>query len=385
MGFPACQPFHARHRDGSRGRDDPRTPRRRAGRQRAALLGGLIALALAGAAAARDIKLATWDAGLTRSGPGLLLRDLTKPDEPQTAAAVTVLAALKADVLVLTGMDYDLSGAALAALQARLTAAGLNYPFALALRPNTGVATGLDLDSDGALNGPRDAQGYGRFAGQAGIAVLSMMPLDTDHLRDLSAFLWKDLPGADLPPDLTPQAKAIQRLATTGFYDLPVAVDATALHLLIYAATPPVFDGPEDRNGRRNADETAFWSHLLTGDLPYPPPKAPFALIGQPNLDPNDGDGNPAALRALLANPLVQDPEPRSTSGHVDAGGKGDPALDTDLLKSGRGLRLDMILPSADLHVTGAGVLWPAPSDPMAAPLTLASDHAPVWVTIALP
>ena len=336
-------------------------------------------------ATARQVKLATWDAGLSRGGPGYLLRDLTKDGEPQTSAAVQVLAALDADVLVLTGMDYDLSGLALAALQTRLKAAGKEYPYALPLRPNTGVPTGLDLDHDGALSGPRDAQGYGRFAGQAGIAVLSKLPLGIDALQDFSGLLWADLPNADLPPDMTPDAKAIQRLATTGFYDLPVQVDAATLHLFIYAATPPVFDGPEDRNGRRNADETAFWLHLLQGDIALPVPRTSFVLIGQPNLDPHDGDGNRASLRALLVSPLLQDPAPRGSSGHTDRGAQGDPGLDTWISKNGWGLRLDMILPSADLNVISAGVLWPAPTDPLSAVLTTASDHRPVWVTIELP
>ena len=296
-----------------------------------------------------------------------------------------VLAALDADVVVLTGMDYDLSGLALTALQDRLRAAGMDYPFALPLRPNTGVPTGLDLDHDGALNGARDAQGFGWFAGRAGIAVLSRLPLDAAALRDHSGFLWQDLPGADLPPDMTDAAKAVQRLATTGFYDLPVQVEGTTLHLLIYAATPPVFDGPEDRNGRRNADETGFWLQLLQGALALPAPRSGFVLIGQPNLDPRDGDGKPAHLRAPLDGSMLQDPLPRGSSGHTDRGASGDPALDTWVSKTGWGLRLDYVLSSADLNVTGAGVMWPAPSDPLSAVLKVASDHRPVWVTISLP
>jgi hypothetical protein len=194
-------------------------------------------------------------------------------------------------------------------------------------------------------------------------------------MRDASTLLWRDLPGADLPPDMSPAAQAVQRLATTGFYDLPARVDGTALHLLIYAATPPVFDGPEDRNGRRNADETRFWLDLLRGDLAMPPPPAPFVLIGQPNLDPARGDGDRSALRALLASPLLQDPDPRDGAGR-DA---------TWTSASGWGLRLDMILPSTGLKVIGAGVLSPAPDDPLATDLSAASDHRPVWVTIDLP
>jgi endonuclease/exonuclease/phosphatase family metal-dependent hydrolase len=159
----------------------------------------------------------------------------------------------------------------------------------------------------------------------------------------------------------------------------------TTLHLLISAATPPVFDGPEDRNGRRNADETVFWTQLLNGAIGVPAPPAPFVLIGQPNLDPHKGQGNRASLNALLSDPKLQDPKPRGVMGHEAFGGEVFSAGDTWVSKTGWGLRLDMVLPSSDLKVTGAGVLWPAPSDPLAAVLETASDHRPVWVTIALP
>ena len=46
---------------------------------------------------------------------------------------------------------------------------------------------------------------------------------------------------------------------------------------------------------------------------------------------------------------------------------------------------MDYILPSADLTVTAAGVLWPPDSDPLAATLAQASRHRPVWVDIILP
>jgi endonuclease/exonuclease/phosphatase family metal-dependent hydrolase len=49
------------------------------------------------------------------------------------------------------------------------------------------------------------------------------------------------------------------------------------------------------------------------------------------------------------------------------------------------GLRLDYVLPSKDLTVTGAGVLWPGADDPLMADLTAASRHFPVWVDLALP
>ncbi len=296
---------------------------------------------------------------------------------------VAVLAGLRADTLVLTGIDYDYGQAALRALASDLRVAGLDYPHILALRPNAGVATGLDLDVNGRLGEARDAQGFGRFAGAAGMAVLSRYPLGEP--RDFSGLLWRDLPGADLPPDMTDAAKAVQRLSTSGHYDVPVQVGATTLHLLVWYATPPVFDGPEDRNGRRNKDEAAFWLRLLDGSLPWPAPDAPFVLIGQSNLDPVDGDGRHEAMVALATHPDLQDPQPRGTVGRNDPGQTGDPTLDTAFyLKGVGGLRVDVILPQAGIPVQAAGVLWPDPSDPREADLAAASRHRPVWVDILL-
>ena len=304
----------------------------------------------------------------------MLLRDLRKPDDPQIAAVLAVLAALDADVLVLTGVDYDFDGAALSALNQRLNSP---YPFQMALRPNTGVATGLDLDGNGRLGEPRDAQGYGRFAGEAGIAVLSRRPILRDTARDFSAYLWRDLPGADLPPDMTDAARAIQRLSTSGHWEVPLDLGSgQILRLLTWYATPPVFDGPEDRNGRRNHDEAAFWLRLLDGDLPFPPPEPPFILLGQSNLDPLDGEGRRGAIQALLTHPALQDPAPRGTAAHTDPGQQGDPALDTALYDFG-GLRVEVILPSATLNVSAAGMLTPADQT--------ASRHHPIWVDLTLP
>ena len=297
---------------------------------------------------------------------------------------VAVLQALDADVLVLTGIDYDFGGEALAALNLRLGQGA--YPFVMALRPNSGVATGLDLDGNGQLGEPRDAQGYGRFAGQAAMAVLSRVPILTAQARDFSGFLWRDLPGADLPPDMSPDARAIQRLSTSGHWQVPLDLgNGATLRLLVWYATPPVFDGPEDRNGRRNHDEAAFWLRLMDGDLPFPPPDDPFILLGQSNLDPLDGQGRRAAMQALLSHKALQDPEPRGTSGRSDPGQTGDPALDTALYDGIGGLRVEVILPSASLNVSAAGILSPPDGDQMAATLTTASRHWPIWVEITQP
>jgi hypothetical protein len=342
-------------------------------------------LLVSGAALADPLRIATWNVGLDRTGPGLLVQDLTKPDNPQIAAVVAVLVALDADVILLTAVDYDRGGVALGLLADQLAKAGSPYPHRFAFRPNTGLQTGFDVDGNGRLGDPRDAQGFGLFSGQGGMAVLSRLPVDEAAVRDFSGFLWQDLPGALIPDGSDPGLMAVQRLATTGFWDVPILTDAGPFHLLAWHATPPVFDGPEDRNGKRNHDEAAFWRLFLDGALPMPPPEAPFVLLGDGNLDPADGDGLREGIGALLAHPALQDPKPKGSHGRVEPSQLGDPALDTVLYDDLGGLRLDYVLPSSGLTVTGSGVLWPGPDDPLAADLTAASRHFPVWVDVTLP
>ena len=326
---------------------------------------------------AETLRVAFYNVELARQGPGILLRDLAR-DDPQIAAVISVVADLDADVLVLSGLDFDLNHAALTAFADRLARTGRRYPHRFALPPNSGIATGLDLDANGRTGEPRDAQGYGRFAGEGGLAVLSRLPIATDQARDFSAFLWRDLPGALLPDDMTEKARALQRLASTAHWQVPISLpDGETLTLLIWHATPPVFDGPEDRNGRRNHDEAAFWLRLLDGTLPFTAPQAPFILIGQANLDPLKGDGNAGALTALLTHPLIQDPAPQGAEGTATADftARGGPGP----------LRTDVILPSNGLTITATGVDWPATGDPRAATVAAASRHRPVWVDIAVP
>lgn len=327
-----------------------------------------------------DLRIATYNVDFWAKGPGLALQSLQRGDNPAQLAAVQVIANLDADVLLLTGIDYDLHGDTLAALEKRLAKAGAPYPYRLPLRPNTGVATGLDLDGNGIFGEPRDAQAYGRWAGEGGMAVLSRFPIYTDNIRDFSGLLWRDLPDNLMLPD-TP---ASQLLSTTGAYEVPLALpDGKILRLLAYYASPPIFDGPEDRNGRRNHDETAFWLRLLAGDLHFKPPEAPFVILGQSNLDPADGAGRKQAITALLHHFALQDPQPRGLSQRHDPGQSGDPALDTSLYPKIGGLRVEVILPSKDMHVTASGVEWPPDADPTAATLTAASRHRPLWVNLA--
>ncbi|MCC6002447.1 MAG: endonuclease/exonuclease/phosphatase family protein [Pararhodobacter sp.] len=262
------------------------------------------------------MRLAVFHTELGRDGPGLLLRDIRRGAEDVLRARDTILAA-QPDVVVLLGFDHDLDMVALSAFQRLLADAGLDLPYRFSRLPNRGMATGLDLVGDGRTGTADDAQGYGSFAGASGMAILSRLAVMEQGFQDHSAFLWRDLPGALLPglngrPYPSEAVFEVQRLATTGIWSVPVLLpDGSTLTLLTWHAGPPVFGGPHQRNRRRNHDETLFWVHYLNGDLPFAPPPPPFALIGNSNIDPGEGDGMHAAMRRLLAHPALQDPTPR--------------------------------------------------------------------------
>ncbi|WP_424941540.1 endonuclease/exonuclease/phosphatase family protein [Aliiroseovarius sp. S253] len=341
-------------------------------------------------ALAETLRIATYHTDIRKKGPGLLLRDILKED-PQIMALAQVISYAKPDVLALQGFDYDLEGHALAAFQAQLAQVGYEMPHSFAAAPNTGIATGFDLDGDGRLAEPEDAQSFGRYTGQGGMAVLSRVPIG--EVRDFSDLLWKDLPGALLPgedeiPFPTPEALTVQRLSSVAHWDVELRPEnAPAFHLLTFHANTPVFDGPEDRNGRRNHDEVTFWAKYLDGALPFPASDTSVVIAGNANLDVMDGDGRHEAIQALLSHKQLQDPRPQSAGGAAaaDADHKADPALDTadwPDQKPGN-LRVSYVLPDTSLHVVGSGVVWPAPDDPFAQTVETASRHRLVWVDIA--
>ena len=315
-------------------------------------------------ARAESLRVASWHLGLARAGPGLLLRDIARNEGPRLDAIAAVLADLAPDILVVQGVDHDHDLLALTALRDRIAREGPHYPHLFARRPNSGWPTGLDMDGDGRRGGPGDAQGYGAFSGQGGMAILSRYPIDAGGARDFGALLWRDLPGALLPehadgrPFPSEEAQAVQRLSSTGHWIVPVILPSGPLHLMVFHAAPPVFDGPEDRNGRRNADEIRLWQLILDGAF-GPPPAPPFVIAGVANLDPVHGEGRHGAIRALLSDPRLQDPLPgRATATWPQTGP----------------LRVSYVLPSPDLDITGAGVHSPEGD--------LTGPHRLVWVDL---
>ncbi|MEL7301247.1 MAG: endonuclease/exonuclease/phosphatase family protein [Pseudomonadota bacterium] len=296
--------------------------------------------------------MASYNTELTREGPGLLVRDLGRGAK-DIEFVLTRMAEVDADLWVLQNFDFDLDGVALSRFAA---AAGYAHSFAQA--PNGGRQSGVDLDGDGRLGGRDDSQGFGWFSGQGGMAVLSRYPVT---LRgDETARLWADIPWATLPETMDAEARAVQRLSSTAHWALRVDFPGGPLTVLTAHATPPVFDGPEDRNGLRNADEIRLVAEMLEATA------GPVVIAANLNVDPARGEGRRAVIAELLAHPRLRDPLPGAVT--VDFGAE-----------SGGRLRVTYVLPTRDLGLSGAGIFRYG-SRPEGF-----TRHDPVWIDIKLP
>lgn len=399
----------------------------------ASLAGAALATTAASPASAaerhgrRSVRFATFNASLNRSTQGALITDLSTPDNAQARNVAETIQRVDPDILLINEFDYDDQGRAVRLFLRNYLSVGHNgakpihYPYHFSGPVNTGVATGVDLDGkNGAVTTPgsdaygQDAYGYGWFPGQYGMVVLSKYPIDTRAVRTFQRFLWRDMPGHIMPPGYySDEARAILRLSSKSHWDVPVCIGHSTVHFLVSHPTPPTFDGPEDRNGRRNHDEIRLWADYIGGrrrsSYLYDDkgvrgglrPGARFVIAGDNNADPYDGDSYDHAIRQLLDHPAVRLPAtPPASAGGVEAarlqGGAnashtGDPAYDTgDFGDTAPGnLRVDYVLPSKGLIPGANGVFWPTSDDPLYrlvgnGTTVPTSDHRMVWQDVHL-
>lgn len=371
------------------------------------LLAAILCLASFAATADPVFRVASFNAALTRKGPGLLLRDILNGKDKQIAAVAAIIQTLRPDILLINELDHDYENRALRAFLDVLATDtngrdGLRYPYFYAPPQNTGVQSGQDLNGDGLLGGPADAYGFGYFRGQYAMALVSRFPIETGQARDFSELLWKQIPNAEMPKAAdgsafpSYDALHVMRLSSKAHWDVPVSLpDGRELHLLASHPTPPVFDGPEDMNGKRNRAEILFWDSYIRDALL--PESAEFVLLGDLNADPVDGEGSHAAINTLLSSGYLTDPE-QASGGAVAASAAqqganldhtGPAATDTadwrDDPAPGN-LRIDYVLPAKTLTVIGGGVFWPTPEEPgfdwIGSDGRTSSDHRLVWVDL---
>jgi hypothetical protein len=282
----------------------------------------------------RRARFATFNASLNRAAEGQLIANLSTPNDPQAQNAAETIQRVRPDVLLINEFDFDAAGQAARLFQRNYLSVGHNgaapihYPFRFVAPSNTGIPSGFDLDNNGSVGGPNDAFGFGAYPGQFGMAVFSRFPILRRHVRTFQLFLWKDMPGARLPDDpatpapadwYSPEELAVFRLSSKSHWDLPVLIGGKEVHALVSHPTPPVFDGPEDRNGTRNFDEIRLWADYVVpsrsrylyddqggrGGLRR---GASFVIMGDQNSDPFDGD-QPRRSRAGRAPGRCQ-PDP---------------------------------------------------------------------------
>lgn len=404
-------------------------------RQRAILAGLILvfsppAILLGQEEPRRLFRCATFNASLNRSAPRSLIRDLSTRDHPQAKNVAEIIQRVSPDVLLINEFDFDTDGRAAALFQENYLgkgqngAAPVNYPFRFSAEVNTGVRSGHDLDNDGkVVSEPGkpgygdDAFGFGLFPGQYGMVIYSKFPIERDSVVQFHRVLWKDMPSALLPsgpggvPWYSTEELAELRLSSKSHWDVPIKVDGRVIHVLASHPTPPAFDGPEDRNGKRNHDEIRIWADYLSGgkaaDYLRPPgvrselhSPSTFVLMGDLNADPLDGGSVPGTMDQILKHPRVNATfVPRSAGaaeatrlqGLSNTKQNGEPSTDTaDFPDDSVGnLRVDYVLPSKDLIVRGGGVFWPPLSDPLSRLVRMApvasSDHRLVYLDLALP
>ena len=397
------------------------------------------ALTTTGASAApspdREVRFSTFNASLNRTAAGQLVSDLSTPGNVQAQNVAETIQRVRPDVLLINEFDY--APAAVDLFRDNYLEVShhgsqpIDYPYAYIAPSNTGVPSGFDLNNNGSVGAPGtpaggdDSFGFGLFEGQYGMVVYSKYPIDTEAVRTFQTFRWADMPGAMLPDDpATPQpadwysAAELQvfRLSSKSHWDVPVDVNGSTVHFLVSHPTPPVFDGPEDRNGTRNHDEIRFWADYVSPDAADSSyiyddagqhgglaPTERFVIAGDLNSDPLDGDSVPGAAQQLLDHPRINDAKaPKSAGGIWAAEVQGaanlthdsHPRFDTadfdDRLCCGPGnLRADYVLPSSDLKILQSGIFWPTEDQKYYYltgnfPFVPTSDHRQVWVDLLL-
>lgn len=358
-------------------------------------------------------------------------------DDERLQRIAQVILDIRPDIILLNEIDQDEDCKNAQAFADHYLAVGQGehepMRYRAFMRPsNTGVHAGLDLDNN-AVNDPNaaprdfggDCLGYAEYPGQYAMALLVRegLTIDDPHVRTFKNFLWKDMPGAMLPPMpdgagawYSQEELAILPLSSKSHWDVPVVLDNGAVvHILASHPTPPVFDGPEDRNGRRNHDEIRFWADYITGGQTAAyirddhgntgglAPDAHFVIVGDLNADPARGDSRDHPVALLIEHARVHGAMvPFSVTPTRQQSREGSVSVLADTMTARFGLRVDYVLPSAGVRPLGARI-YRTPLDtatpigtprssysvsPETKPLLASefpSDHFPVFVDVIVP
>jgi len=336
------------------------------------------------------------------------LADALDTDHQQIKNIAEIIQRVNPDIILLNEFDYlDDNNQALKSFinnylnKSQNGQKAIDFPYFYQGPVNTGVNSGLDLNGNG-IKGelPGDGYGYGHFPGHFGMALLSKHPIDVDNIRSFQHFKWQDMPNALIPMD--PETNKpwyhkdvwqALRLSSKSHWDVPVKVKGKTIHILASHPTPPVFDGPEDRNGKRNHDEIRFWHDYITPELSgyiYDDKgiigglneDQAFVMLGDFNATTVDGNAIKAAIASLLNNDKIQDVMPQSQAGKLHKPDNVNAKHHT----SNWGMRVDYVLPSTDgFTVQDSGIFWPLKTEEsfrLIKDRSASSDHRLVWLEL---
>ncbi len=362
----------------------------------------------------KPIRFATFNTSLYRDSLGMIEKDLKSKDNPQMKIIAEIIQRNNPDILALQEFDYAENNEYVDLFKANYLeisqnkANSISFPYCYAFSSNTGILTQFDLNKDGKYKTANDAFGYGKYPGQYAFAILSKYPIDEKGIRSFRYFLWKDMPNSNIPVNFgdsslfyNEKELEIFRLSSKNHVDVPVIIGKDTVHVLIAHPTPPVFDGPEDRNGKRNHDEIRLFADYVSGteyaDYLYDDngktgglkKGSLFVIMGDMNADPTDGDSFNDAVHLLTDHIRVNKdaaygkfvPESNgSEKRHKQRPDKGNPYHNTSVF----GLRIDYVLPSKTLKIKSSGVFWPTEKEDFYYLVEgkKGTDHRLVWVDI---
>lgn len=342
------------------------------------------------------------------TGTQVLIKHLASGEHPQIRNIAEIIQHTAPDIILLNEFDYiDNPKQGIEAFIKNYLnvpqggAPTIDYPYYYVAPSNTGLPTMYDLDNNGQSERfMADAQGFGFYPGHYGMALLSKYPIDIERVRTFQRFLWSDMPGALRPFNsdgtsfYTDEEWLNLRLSSKSHWDIPIRIADETVYILASHPTPPVFDGKEDRNGKRNFDENRFWldyispeqgryiyddrgirggfrgkHFVITGDLNASPDRV--TLDNHPILDLTES--------SLINHSVI----PSSVSGATNRPNNPYAQYHT----ASWGARADYTLPSATLDITEAFVFWPSKNEPLynlVKDRASSSDHKMVFIRLTV-
>lgn len=322
-----------------------------------------------------------------------------------------IIQLIRPDILLLNEFDYiqDPKQGVQAFIKHYLNqgqgdAKAIDYPYFYYNTVNTGQPSSFDLDNDGkATDIAADAWGFGFYPGQYGMVLLSKYPIQTSRIRTFQHFKWKDMPNfmsiqkADASPWYSKEAWQLFPLSSKTHWDIPITIAKKTVHILASHPTPPVFDGPERRNAKRNHDEIRFWLDYISddkasyiyddnGNVGGLRPNSRFVIMGDLNASVDkEGDAIHSAITNLVQHEKVNNSlVPQSRGGAEQTPGNPFAAFHTATWR----MRADYVLPSKfGFNLKQSGIFWPAKNEvgyQLVSSRKASSDHRLVWLKLAL-